>query len=74
MQRTKRGVTAAAVILTLAAADITMAAATKAYAAEPDLEIMAVGIDRKVAYEDGKRTTLEPLITGNCDIGGRSSN
>jgi DNA-binding beta-propeller fold protein YncE len=36
-----------------------MTAAVKAYAADPP-EIMAVGIDRKFAYEDGKRITLEP--------------
>jgi DNA-binding beta-propeller fold protein YncE len=60
MHPTKRGVAAVTVVLTLAAADIVTPAATKAYAAQAVPEIMAVGIDRKFSYEDGKRITLEP--------------
>jgi DNA-binding beta-propeller fold protein YncE len=60
MHQTKRRVAAATIILTVAAADIMIATAMKAYAVETVPEIMAVGIDRKFAYEDGKRITLEP--------------
>jgi DNA-binding beta-propeller fold protein YncE len=45
--------------LALEAVDIILAAATKACAAQTVPEILAVGIDRKFAYEDGQRVTLE---------------
>jgi DNA-binding beta-propeller fold protein YncE len=59
MQRTKKAVAAATAVLTLAAAHIMMAATIKAYAAQANPEIMAVGIDRKFDYENGIRATLE---------------
>ena len=57
MYRTERWAAAAAALTLVAAA--TTAAAVKPCAAEPPSEIMAVGIDRKIAYEDGKRTVIE---------------
>jgi DNA-binding beta-propeller fold protein YncE len=57
MHQTKRWVAAATLILTPAVQSMT-AAAVKAAEALP--EIMAVGIDRKFAYENGERITREP--------------
>jgi DNA-binding beta-propeller fold protein YncE len=59
MHRTRRAAAAATLVLTLAASNIMMASATKAYAAQTAPEILAIGIDRKFAYEDNQRVTLE---------------
>jgi DNA-binding beta-propeller fold protein YncE len=59
MYRTSRAAAVATLALTLAAADIMIAAATKAYAAQTAPEILAVGIDRKFDYVNGQRVTLE---------------
>jgi hypothetical protein len=59
MSRTQRSVAAAAVTLALTVVP-SVTAVVKAYAADTPPEIMAVGIDRKFDYKDGKRLSLEP--------------